>query len=372
MISAPSIADLLLSADSCTEQPHVSFTLPSGTMLVIPRKGTLRRRALAIYKPYRMTGLAAIGLMWTGLWRGQSVGVKRDALEELQKILADCLGEHHVECAFQFGATGIYSKTVILIMDSGGRTLAYAKLAAGELAQKALSYESSVLKKFANISDLRDGAPRLLAQTEWRSFPLTVISAGPPYLGPRVFSGTHRDYLARVRNATLNPGLLIESSMWHLMKRSLSQWRGTLSHQWQDRYDWAFAELEARLGRTRLDLSLAHRDFAPWNIRQHREGSLFVFDWEFSKEGSTPAWDLFHFHVASQAAFNRALDHDDVRNLIGEARRYGIEPADDLLLAYLLDVALFHHEFTLSVGESQHRILTSAAQGLDLIRMSRT
>lgn len=368
MSSASGVADLLLCELGGVDAPHAVFTLPSGTKLVIPHKGPLRRSALALYKPYRMTGLAAKSLIWTGLWPGELVGVRRDALQTLRDLLARCLGKQHVECAFQFGATGIYSKTVILVMDSAGNALAYAKLAAGQIAQNALTYENSILRKFAAVSELRDRVPRMLAQTEWQGFPLSVISAGPPHLGPRSFNKMHLEYLARIKAATMTTCLFTDSPMWCRMQQWLCHWRNFLSADWQERYDWAFGELQTRLGQKRIELSLAHHDFVPWNIRQHRDGSLFVFDWEFSKEGSTPGWDMFHFHLAPQVAFNRNLDHNAIQGLIAAATRYGMEPAEDLLLAYLTDVALFHHDAVLNLSNDQHRFLTSVAQGIDVMR----
>ena len=127
MQTPSAIADLLLAAGGHAGRRHMSFELPNGAMLVVPKQGTGRRAGLALYNPQRATGLAAKGLLWTGLWPGRTVEVLAGPLDELRNTLAVALGEPHVECAFQFGSTGIYSKTVILVMDRAGRPLAYAK-----------------------------------------------------------------------------------------------------------------------------------------------------------------------------------------------------------------------------------------------------
>lgn len=113
MTTSSPVADALLVSDGRLGRKYVSFQLPSGAFLVIPKQRVLRRGGLAIYNPLRMTGIAAKSLMWAVCWFGRSIGVLTELLDELQSILADRLGERHVECAFQFGSTGIYSKTVL-------------------------------------------------------------------------------------------------------------------------------------------------------------------------------------------------------------------------------------------------------------------
>ena len=306
--------------------------------------------------------------MWSSLWPGRMVALRPEPLDELRTILADHLGVRQIECAFQFGASGIYNKTVILVMDPAGRSLAYAKLATLAIAQEAVRHETSVLKRLSTAVALRSQVPCLLGAAEWRGFPLLLISPGPARRAPQVFGAMHRDFLARLRDATCTPGAFTESPMWHAMMRLVNTWSSRLSPEWRNRYDWAFIELERRLGSVRLDLAFAHHDFAPWNTRVNADGTLFVFDWEFSRDGWIPAWDFFHFHVTWWAARARALDGDAVTNLVAAARREGIEPADDLLLGYLTDVALFHHDAMLREGREHHRVLELAAQGIDVLR----
>ena len=110
----------------------------------------------------------------------------------------------------------------------------------------------------------------------------------------------HHDFLARLRDATRTSGALVGSPMWRIITRLLEARRSRLPPQWCDRYDWALFELERRFGSTRLDLVLAHRDFVASNTRISSDGTLFVFDWELSRPGSTLGWDFFHFHLAGR------------------------------------------------------------------------
>jgi hypothetical protein len=366
------MAELLLASDDQSARAYVSLALPYGAVLMIPKSGRVRRAALAIYNPLTAAGLAAKGLIWSGVWSARAVGVSAEALDELQSIMADLLDERHAEFAFWVGATGIYSKTVILVMDAAGRPLAYAKLAALATAQHALCHEISILERLSTVSALRGRIPQLLSRTEWRGLPVALTSPGPARRAPPVFGAPHREFLSSLRDATRMPGILVESSMWRNATALLAQWRSVLSSAWLDRYDWALTYLERHRGHAWLDLSLAQHDFVPWNTRIHRNTSLFVFDWEFSKDGSVPGSDFFHFPIALWAVRRRAVDRDAVVGLIAAARREGIEAPGDMLLAYLVDLALFYHDAMFCEGKQHHSCLQIAAQAIDVLRKLRS
>ena len=370
LVPRSEIAELLLAPDDRSGRPYALYTLRTGAKLLTPKKGAARRAGLAIYNPQMVTGLAAKGLMWTGIWPGQAVGLRSEPLEELRRVLADCIGNSSIELGFQFGATGIYSKTTVLVIDSAGTPLAYAKLASIVPAQEALRREAAVLDRLSSDAGLRGRVPALLGELEWSGFPMLVTSPGPVRRAPLVFGAAHRTFLACLRGSTRTSAVLAESPMWHEMNSLYAAWNKRLSSAWSGRYNWALSELERRLGRARLDLTLAHRDFVPWNTRLNSDGTLFVFDWEFSRDGSTPGWDFFYFHVALRAARGRVLDNDSVSELLAAARREGIETGEDFLLACLTDMALFHHDAVLREGKENHRLLAIAAQGIDTLRQA--
>jgi hypothetical protein len=374
LVPCSEIAELLIAPNDGSGRPYVFYALGNGAKLLTPKQGAARRAGFTIYNPQMLTGLAAKCMMSLGLWPGQTIGVRTERLDELRETLASRTGNPDIELAFQFGATGIYSKTVVLVMDSVGNALAYAKLAAGAAAQEAVRHEAAVLDQLSANADLRGRVPCSLGDLEWRGYSLLVMSPGPVRRAPLAFGAVHRSFLACLRQATRTPAIFTESPMWHEMIKLHAAWSSRLSSTWCERYDWALGELERRLGETRLDLALAHRDFAPWNTRLNSDGSVFVFDWEFAKAGSTPGWDFFNFHIAMGAARARPLDADSVAELLAAARREGIAPAEDLLLACLTDMALFQHDAMLREGagkEENHRLLGSAGQGIDTLRRLR-
>ena len=362
------IAEFLATPQVHPGRAYAMYTLRNGAAILLPKRGAVRRAGLALYNPQMGTGLAAKGLMWTGIWPGRAVCLQPEPLEELRQVLADCIGNSDIELAFQFGATGIYSKAVVLVMDSAGIPLAYAKLAAIDTAQEALRHETDVLKRLSSDARLRGRISLVFADLEWNGFLLLVMSPGPPHRAPSTFGTAQRTFLACLASSTRTVAVLTTSPMWQEMNSLYAAWNSRLSSAWRRRYEWAFGELERRLGRVRLDLSLAHRDFAPWNTRLRSDGTLFVFDWEFARAGSTLGWDFFNFHVAVRAARAGTLDGDGVSELLAAARLEKIDAAEDFLLAYLTDKALFYHNAVLREGKDSHGCLEIAAQGIDTLR----
>jgi hypothetical protein len=92
-------------------------------------------------------------------------------------------------------------------------------------------------------------------------------------------------------------------------------------------------------------MSTAHRDFGPWNTRQHPDGSLFVFDWDGAHREMTPLYDLIGFHYLDYGNFAKPVTHVDLpRRLLDICRRWAPDVDSALLpyllLAYLTDAAL--------------------------------
>ena len=86
LVPRSEIAELLLAPDDCLGRPYALFTLRNGAKLLTPKKGAARRGGLAIYNPQMAAGLAAKGLMWTGIWPGQAVSLRSEPLEELRQV----------------------------------------------------------------------------------------------------------------------------------------------------------------------------------------------------------------------------------------------------------------------------------------------
>jgi hypothetical protein len=92
--------------------------------------------------------------------------------------------------------------------------------------------------------------------------------------------------------------------MWYALRTKVETLAPRLSPSWRARLTAAIQCIDSTLGSRDADLlvGMAHRDFGPWNTRCHRDGRLFVFDWDAAQEEMTPLYDLFNFHFVSRSA----------------------------------------------------------------------
>lgn len=357
------------SSDAVDGKEFLSFRTGSGAQLIVPQR--LRRAGLALYNPQAPTGILAKLLMCSGLWRSRPTSLDRNAVEDLRRVLAEATGRRGVNCAFHVAAPAPWAKTVVLVMDEGGQPLAYAKLAVTDAAKAAVTHEYGTLERLGDFPELQDRIPRALGRLCWNGALVILLSAGPAARAP-AFGPAHEAFLMRLAEATGKPGRLGESTLWARMNERLTRWHPSISAAWQQRYHWAFEHCLS-LCHAPIRLSLAHGDFAPWNLRSTRNGPLFVFDWEFARDGAPPGYDLFYYHLAWRAAQERALDKAAITRLLARLppEASADMPSETLLAICLADVALHFHEAGFLTGDpSENRMVRIAGQGLDCLRMA--
>jgi hypothetical protein len=94
------------------------------------------------------------------------------------------------------------------------------------------------------------------------------------------------------------------------------------------------------LERAALPTTLAHRDFAPWNLRQHR-GTIAAFDWEYAEPDAPPLLDVFHHELAVAYFLDRCTPEQGCQRLLRLSPAahvdVSIEHVRALQVLYLID-----------------------------------
>lgn len=368
MISSP-VADILSVPSASAKKPYVGLKVRAGAWIVVPRSERIPRDGLAIYNPQKPLGRLIKKLIQHGMWLPPSVYFHEDAVAELESMLAPLLGRETVNCAFYFRSPGLYSKTILLVLDENGGALAYAKLGATPESKAAVAHEGGVLERLAHIPVLARHVPRVIARAIWREFPMLLLSVGPSRRVAHGFGDAQRKFLHGLGASTSAFRPLHKSLMWEHMTERFMACETRLEPSLSNRYGWALGEVERRLGEGTLQLNLAHRDFVPWNMQRNKTGDLFVFDWELAQDQCVHGWDFFHFHLASQAMRSRRIGQRAIANLLDAAEREGVSPADGCLLAYLTDVGLFLRDRLLrSPAKQENRFLNLVENTIDSFR----
>jgi hypothetical protein len=319
----------------------------------------LRRAGIrGLYQPGSPRGLVLKRLVDGGVLRGEKVWLEEGGLATLEAALAGPLGEEEVRLAFYVGVPSPQQKVTAQVLSPAGATLAYAKIATSSLARAAIEAEWRTLLRLSE--SLRGRVPEVLDWFPWQGSRVLLTTSGPERVGPRRLSGAHSSFCEGLFLSCAGEHVFGESPMWARMVETLpllnaEDLPGTLVAL----YERALRRLGGELGAVSLPLSLAHRDFAPWNTRLGPEG-LFVFDWERAGQDVIPLYDMFHFRAIQAALFRRRGYRPDLRSLEPLLRRLWPEGQGylpSLYLAYLLDMSLVYSEAQVAApGVGERRV----------------
>ena len=194
------------------------------------------------------------------------------------------------------------------------------------------------------------------------------MTPGPARTGPATLSSVHVDFYKDMFTAFAKETLFGESPMMVRMSERSDRLGLDLSESLRDLMERALDRLEEDLGAISMPLSIAHRDFAPWNTRIGPQG-LFVFDWDRLEDGVTPLYDLFHFQAIQSVLLGTREEIPDRRflyYLLDSIWPEGRNHLPGLYLAYLLDMALFYAEARVVAPDTgDDRVLNWFADRID-------
>lgn len=319
----------------------------AGARWLFPAGDPAVRRAgiREMFRPKSAKGRLFGGLVSAGAWRGGRVFLDEGALSELERGFSDALGGE-VRVAFYVGTPGAYRKVTALAVSPAGAPLAFAKLAATPSARADVAAERRNLRMLAGPGTLRGRVPEVVRAFRWRGSDVLLLGAGPPAAGPDRLTAEHLAFLKDLFVPFAEKKKFSDSSLMSGMARGVEGLRPLAPAALQDLLEASLARLGDLLGATEVPVSVAHRDFAPWNTRSG-PARLFVFDWDRVEREATPLYDAFHF-AAIQAALFGGRDHLPnprfLRDLLCHLWPEGHEHLPALHLAYLLDQALFYAE----------------------------
>ena len=317
---------------------------------LLPVEPPLRRAGSNLFAAIGLKGLVVKRLIATGLRLGERVWLD---LAPLEQELAQPLGASQVRLAFYVGTSGAYRKLTVQIMTAGGYVPAYAKIADDAPAQASLERENNALNRLSAAGALSGRVPRALAWFSWGGSQVLLVTAGAGQMGPTRLTATHTEFLQSLHRAFAADRVFEASAMWRRMTATAHRLGPRMGGEWAVRYQRALNELGDALGGVTLPLSIAHRDFAPWNTRLVPQG-LFVFDWEMASEEMTPWYDLLHFHAIQAALAGKRFRAPSSRLHEGLEALWpgGMAHLPALWLAYLTDMSLYYTEARLRRPEA--------------------
>ena len=297
----PDLSRILAALGIAANSPgiNIPYTIipgNDGPRWLLPNRNKLTRTILREWRPYS----PAARLSWAGVRLVARLGALRFLPGTMQTRLPATAGRQLLSHIGQEAdasppviLVGNLSTTrkllVFMVIPSQGLD-AVVKLPLTFAAHASLRNEADTLRKL----DGKHGTPRLLHYSEESG------AAMQQYLTGKLGSRRCKQEYLRLLLDLVRTGELIS-----LRARGRRLEERLRSHSAYGNYA---GNLESALAYLKEDAvvpaALVHGDFAPWNIRELRDGTCTLLDWEFAEWLGLPLHDLCHFFYMQTLLFS--------------------------------------------------------------------
>lgn len=229
-----------------------------------------------------------------------------------------------------------------------GEVLAYIKFATRSGAIQAIEHEARFTSYVSGLHLEAAVVPKVLHHGPDNGGYLAI--SAPLACGSRasetVLTQRHLKLLAEFARHT---GPQRTSTLLEDVSRRMDACHNLLDQHWHDLFTRGTAALRGISSLADLPTSLAHGDFAPWNLRlDFNSGRLAVFDWERAQRGQFLLYDCFHFQIQTNTLLHHLGGRTNVIRTLGstldsplvQALGLARPQVAALLVAYLLDSSL--------------------------------
>lgn len=309
-----------------------------------PTEPNLLNEALVLL-PSSLKGRILRHLITLGLLPRHRLRIAVPQEPEIERALAKCLDVESVRIALAPGTPGAYQKVTALVLSAEGQKLGYVKMGWSPAARQMVAVERQNLEFLGTLGQMCGAVPRVLGWLGSDSYDGLLISKGPEKVGPSKLDRVHLTFLSKLAAATSVETEFGHSNTWLAIQEGVHSVKSKVSRAWANRLDASLQRI-VPLCSTTMRLSMAHRDFTPWNTRLLDNKQLYVFDWESAKLRYIPMYDVFHFDVMQSIL--SGLGHiwsSKWRQWVAHGRVAWQVPEDQvgtLYLAYLLDLSIFY------------------------------
>jgi len=266
--------------------------------------------ALALFQPVitsarLLKGAAAIAISMrlAGLWARNRVYISGES------CLSDIFRDKGLCYAFFTGTDSPHRKVAVQIMDEKGFIKGFAKVSCKDAIKPLLKHEAKTLSHIHSLNLQTALIPNVLFCGSIAGAEVLVIDTRKTSKTKTAIelSKAHIEFLAELAEKTTSSRSQGTENVVKALYKMCEAVADRLPNEWQRRLRNAIGIIEGH----EKDLgsgSLSHGDFTPWNTF-FVDGRLYVFDWEYTSEGSPPGSDLIHF-ILSLPATKRMSAHD--------------------------------------------------------------
>ncbi len=294
------------SVSSTLRNTATYFVIPGkfGPRWIVPFFSYQAKYVMSQWQPYNYSSR----IKWKGILLAYSIGMlkKLPGIYPINIYSSNTIQIPGESTPFipviYIGTPGTRQKAVVtLVSPDSGMPKAIMKVALSENARKSLKQEAIILEQLSHSQII--GVPRLISMEEngMRSWQ-TVVEGE---LTSRKLTRAHIDLLLRLPKQS-------ESSTINEQKFFLKKWaEKNLHHLGVDIQ--LITTAISKIHGEQIPLLLVHGDFAPWNLKLQKDGTISAIDWESADWASLPLWDLCHFYLIQAYLFS---EHEPLKKMI--------------------------------------------------------
>ena len=228
------------------------------------------------------------------------VAAQAPTVPTLHECLARAVGLPDVVLAVRFGPIRPNQKPIVRIMDSSGRTVAFAKVGSNDLGKELVDHEAGFLSGVDRAALRSITVPEVLHHGEWNDHRVLVLRA---LRLPKSNAPTESPTAAEYREIAALDGpiethSLAESPYW----RDLTGRITNLPATERVTASSMLASINETAPSDPWDFGRWHGDLTPWNVSSTTK-RLVVWDWERTRRPAPLGLDAIHYIM--QPRFSR-------------------------------------------------------------------
>lgn len=265
---------------------------------------TAALQALNLYNAYGLKARVAKRVLATALQMRVAqpflprirLGADDNTPPGLLQHICKALGRDDLCFGVSLGTPGPQRKPVLLVMDTQGNEIGYAKIGLDERTSNLVRNEQHALKTLSEHNLKHGQFPAVVHYSEWQDRSILITEPLHLQSGDATLTDLHLNFLLELATVDTVRVPLTQSPFWQRTQEALNRFQPIIGNHQHSVLSQVCNLLETQLGTTELPFVWRLGDFTPWNTGlDTTNNKLQAIDVEYAAAGSSPGWDMFHF-----------------------------------------------------------------------------
>ncbi|EKD46962.1 MAG: thymidylate kinase-like protein [uncultured bacterium] len=240
-----------------------------------------------------------------------------EQFEKYTNIICNTLGNQTLFVNFSLGTPGPHQKVTAQVCDNG-KIIAYVKIGTREEVVSLLKREGDMLDALAKNPSPTYVVPRVLASLRQDGEYFLFLSA-PDKPGRQRSIDIGESDILFLLGAIPEPAVIksYDDFRTEYDLKTVDQDVTICNSRIDKIIHAAHSQIKKAFATKGILVGISHGDYAPWNTMELTDGSLYIFDWEYSVWTAPLLFDLFHCLLMPAKLVKKYSPHKIIDNLMG-------------------------------------------------------